>query len=55
MPPTADQIAQIKNIVQLYKTHVKTAVAKHKITVKKNMAELDRRKVEKIRRKLQKY
>ncbi|MBU0540583.1 hypothetical protein KKF59_02550 [Patescibacteria group bacterium] len=55
MPPTADQIAQIKNILQLYKTHVKTAVVKHKTTVKKNLSEIDRRKVEKIRRQLQKY
>lgn len=49
MPPSADQISNVKNILQTYKTQVRVIVAKHKTVVKKIAQEFDRRKVEKLK------
>lgn len=53
MPPSADQVAQIKNVLQAYRVQLRVLVAKHKSTTKKILAEADNRRAERIRKKLQ--
>lgn len=50
--PSAEQVANVKNILQAYQTQVRTVVAKHKVNVKKAIEEVDRRKTRKILKRL---
>jgi hypothetical protein len=50
--PTADQVINMKNALQAYQTRVRAIVAKHKVTVKKAIEEVDRRKTQKILKQL---
>ncbi|MFH1077729.1 MAG: hypothetical protein V1745_00390 [Patescibacteria group bacterium] len=46
--PSADQIANMGNVLRAYRTQVRAIVSKHKKTVKKAVEDVDRRKTERI-------
>ncbi|MBI4138538.1 hypothetical protein HY479_00100 [Candidatus Uhrbacteria bacterium] len=52
MPPTADQIAQMKHLMQAYRVHLRSAVTKHRDTAKQLLAESDLRRKQRIRQAL---
>ncbi|MCI0479342.1 hypothetical protein L0Y59_02250 [Candidatus Uhrbacteria bacterium] len=50
MPPSADQVVNVKNILQAYRSQVRTIVERHKTTVQQAVADGERRKIAGIRK-----
>ena len=50
--PSAEQIANIRGVLQAYQTQVRAIVATHKVKTKKAIEEVDRRKTQKILKQL---
>jgi ADP-dependent phosphofructokinase/glucokinase len=50
--PSAEQVTNVKNILQAYQTRVRSIVSTHKKTVKQAVEEADRRKTKKILKRL---
>jgi hypothetical protein len=50
--PSADQIANIKGVLQAYQSQVRAIVATHKVKARRAIEEVDRRKTQKILKQL---
>lgn len=48
MPPSAESVQHIQQVLQIYKAQVGTIVATHKKKVKKAIEEVDKRKTQKL-------